>query len=129
MSQLVVTVIAGLLATACGSRLAAADNLPSDQDFSQVERGRYLTVVADCGACHTDRDATAQFAGGRPIATPFGKVLAANITPDQETGIGTWTDAQFDAAVRRGRGPDGERLYPAMPFPYYARMTQQDVLA
>jgi mono/diheme cytochrome c family protein len=118
-----------LLAASCAAPLAVADNLPSGQDFAQVERGRYLTAVADCGACHTDSSAGGLFAGGKPIETPFGKVLAANITPDRQTGIGNWTDAQFDAAVRLGRGPDGERLYPAMPFPYYTRMTQADVLA
>lgn len=126
--QVATSLAAALLMTACAAPVAVADNLPPEQDFAQVERGRYLTAVADCSACHTD-DATAQFAGGKPIDTPFGKVLAANITPDRETGIGNWTDAQFDAAVRLGRGPDGERLYPAMPFPYYTRMTQSDVLA
>jgi mono/diheme cytochrome c family protein len=123
------TIAAGVLATACASRVALAATPPSGQDFSQIERGRYLTTVADCAACHTDRGSSAQLAGGRPIETPFGNVVAANITPDRDTGIGNWTDAQFDAAVRRGRRPDGARLYPAMPFPYYTRMTQDDVLA
>jgi mono/diheme cytochrome c family protein len=129
MPQLATALAAGLLATACASGLALADNLPSGQDFTQIERGRYLTEVADCAACHTDTGTGGQFSGGRPIETPFGKVLAANITPDRETGIGNWTDAQFDAAVRSGRRPDGALLYPAMPFPYYTRMTQADVLA
>jgi len=129
LRQLATAVTAGLLATACAARLAVADNLPSEQDFAQVERGRYLTTVADCAACHTDSGAGGAFGGGKPIETPFGKVLSANITPDRDTGIGDWTDAQFDAAVRRGETPDGERLYPAMPFPYYTRMTQADVLA
>jgi mono/diheme cytochrome c family protein len=120
---------AGLVVTACTSQLAAADNLPSEQDFAQIERGRYLTAVADCAACHTDPDGGAPFAGGRPIETPFGVVIAANITPDPETGIGEWSDAQFDSAVRLGRAPGGKWLYPAMPFPYYTRMTQADVLA
>lgn len=121
--------VAGLLATACSAPPARADQQPSDQDFAQIEKGRYLTTVADCAACHTSSDSQQQFAGGRPIETPFGKVLAANITPDQQTGIGGWTDSQFDAAVRLGRMPDGSRLYPAMPFPYYTRMTQADVRA
>jgi mono/diheme cytochrome c family protein len=129
LRQLATAFTAGLLTTACAARLAVADSLPSEQDFAQVERGRYLTAVADCGACHTDSSASGAFAGGKPIETPFGKVLSANITPDRDTGIGNWTDAQFDAAVRRGQGADGERLYPAMPFPYYTRMTQADVLA
>ena len=103
---------------------------PDEQDFSQVEQGRYLTAVADCAGCHTVPGQNEPFAGGgRPIETPFGIVVAPNITPDRETGIGAWSDAQFDAALRRGRGRDGARLYPAMPFPYYARMPRDDVLA
>jgi mono/diheme cytochrome c family protein len=119
-----------LLLAGCGTvwpeRAANAD---SAQDFAQIERGRYLTVLADCAACHTDPDTQVPFAGGRPIETPFGKVLAANITPDRETGIGNWTDEQFDTAVRGGKAPDGTRLYPAMPFPYYTRMSREDVQA
>ncbi len=111
------------------SRPARADQQPAGQDFAQVERGRYLATIADCAACHTDGRSKDQFAGGRPIETPFGKVLAANITPDRETGIGNWSDSEFDAAVRLGRRPDGSRLYPAMPFPYYTRMSQADVRA
>jgi mono/diheme cytochrome c family protein len=126
---LIAILAAGLLGTACTAPPARADQRPSEQDFAQIERGRYLTAVADCTACHTSTDSQDQFAGGRAIETPFGKVLAANITPDRETGIGNWTDSQFDAAVRMGRLPDGSRLYPAMPFPYYTRMTQADVRA
>ena len=102
---------------------------PSEQSFPDIERGGYLTTVAACAACHTDPGDKRPFAGGRPIETPFGVVVAANITPDPETGIGNWTDRQFDDALRRGRRPDGSRLYPAMPYPYYTRMTAQDVRA
>ena len=102
---------------------------PSGQDFADIERGRYLTAVADCAACHTDTETDRPFAGGRPIETPFGTVLSANITPDGETGIGNWTFEQFDVAVRRGQRPDGKRLYPAMPFPYYTKMSRSDVEA
>jgi mono/diheme cytochrome c family protein len=98
----------------------------SRQDFAKVERGRYLTAVADCAACHTDAHG-APFAGGKPIETPFGNVLAANITPDPETGIGNWTERDFEAALRQGRLPDGERLYPAMPYPYYTKLSDSDV--
>lgn len=116
------------LATAGTCSLASAQQ-PSGQDAAQVERGLYLATVADCTACHTSPDSKDQFAGGRAIETPFGKVLAANITSDRQTGIGDWTDAQFDEAVRLGRRPDGSRLYPAMPFPYYTRMTPEEVRA
>src|SRR4051794_21066373 len=97
------------------------------QDFAALERGRYLAAVADCGSCHTIPGSDHPFSGGRPIETPFGVLVAPNITPDRETGIGAWSDEEFDAAVRSGRRRDGKRLYPAMPFPYFARMTQQDV--
>jgi mono/diheme cytochrome c family protein len=99
------------------------------QAFDQIEKGRYLTTVADCFACHTVPSTGKPFAGGRPIETPFGAITASNITPDAETGIGAWSDEQFDAAVRGGVRPDGSRLYPAMPYPSYARMTRDDVLA
>lgn len=101
----------------------------SAQDQSLVERGRYLTILADCTACHTNTTGGGAFAGGRPIETPFGKLLSANITPDTESGIGAWSDNEFDAAVRGGRRPDGSRLYPAMPYTYYARMSHEDTLA
>jgi mono/diheme cytochrome c family protein len=74
-------------------------------------------------------DAGKPFAGGRPIETPFGIITSSNITPDAETGIGAWSDEQFDNAVRKGVRPDGSRLYPAMPFPAYTKMTRDDVLA
>lgn len=104
-------------------------NETGSQDFAQIERGRYLAAAADCSGCHTDPQGGRPYAGGRPIQTPFGRVLAANITPDRDTGIGAWSDAEFDAAVRGGKMPDGSRLYPAMPFPYYARMSKDDVQA
>jgi mono/diheme cytochrome c family protein len=97
------------------------------QDFAAVERGRYLATAADCGSCHTVPGGNHPFAGGRPIETPFGVLAAPNITPDPETGIGAWTDDEFDAAVRNGRSRNGARLYPAMPFPYYSRMSREDV--
>jgi mono/diheme cytochrome c family protein len=108
---------------------ASARDVPNGQDFAFIERGRYLTAVADCAACHTDPTRKQPFAGGRPIETPFGTVLAANITPDTQTGIGNWSDEEFDAAVRRGRMRDGSHLYPAMPYEYFARMSKDDVLA
>lgn len=105
----------------------AAD--PDPQAFDRIAKGRYLTTLADCFACHTVPNAGRPFAGGRPIETPFGVITSPNITPDAETGIGAWSDEQFDNAVRKGVGPDGSRLYPAMPFPAYTKMTRDDVLA
>jgi mono/diheme cytochrome c family protein len=103
-------------------------SLSSDlQDFAAIARGRYLAAAADCGSCHTVPGSDHPFAGGRPIETPFGVLAAPNITPDGETGIGSWTDDEFDAAVRRGVSRNGARLYPAMPFPFYSRMSREDV--
>ena len=99
------------------------------QRFSEIARGRYLANAADCGSCHTIPGSNKPFAGGRPIETPFGNIVSPNITPDMQTGIGSWTDDEFDAAVRNGRARDGARLYPAMPFPYYSRMSREDVKA
>jgi mono/diheme cytochrome c family protein len=102
---------------------------PDAQAFDQIEKGRYLTTVADCVACHTVPNVGKPFAGGRPIETPFGVITASNITPDADTGIGAWNDEQFDNAVRKGVRPDGSRLYPAMPYPAYTKMTRDDVRA
>jgi mono/diheme cytochrome c family protein len=108
----------------------AANRVLADSDqqkYSQIERGRYLATLADCTACHTKKDGGEPFAGGRPIETPFGIIVSANITPDGETGIGNWTDEQFDNAVRRGIRPDGSHLYPAMPYTAYTKMSREDV--
>jgi mono/diheme cytochrome c family protein len=99
------------------------------QNFVQIERGRYLAVAGDCASCHTVPGSGQPFAGGRPIQTPFGVVVGANITPDRETGIGAWSDELFVRALRDGRGHGGELLYPAMPYPYYTKVTERDALA
>src|SRR6266849_167943 len=90
------------------------------QSFDSIERGRYLAVLGDCGGCHT-APGRQPFAGGLALQTPFGRIVAPNITPDRETGIGNWTDDEFVAAMHDGRGRGGERLYPAMPYPAYTK--------
>jgi mono/diheme cytochrome c family protein len=117
---------AAIAIVACGT---FADTRTDLQNFAEIEKGRYLVSAADCIACHTVWPNGAHFAGGRPIETPFGNIVSANITPDRETGIGSWSDDQFDDAVRRGIRPNGARLYPAMPYPYYTKMSREDVLA
>jgi mono/diheme cytochrome c family protein len=112
-------------AAAAGSMLAArAENT----SFAQIERGRHLVNAGDCVACHTDAGGK-PFAGGRPIETPFGIIYSPNITPDRETGIGAWSDEDFYRAMHNGVRRDGKRLYPAFPYPYFTRMTRDDVLA
>jgi mono/diheme cytochrome c family protein len=123
-SILVGAAAAWLAGAGCGG---AAD--PDPQAFGLIQKGRYLTTVADCFACHTVPGVGQPFAGGRAIETPFGAITAPNITPDTDTGIGAWSDEQFDDAVRKGVRPDGSLLYPAMPYPSYTKMSRDDVLA
>ena len=100
----------------------------ADQSFPAIERGRYLTAVGDCAACHTVPGGT-PFAGGRPIETPFGRLISPNLTPDVETGLGAWSDDAFVRAVQKGIGRHGEHLYPALPYVYYTKAPREDVLA
>lgn len=93
-----------------------------------ISKGAYLARAGDCVACHTAHDGKT-FAGGRGIESPIGTIYATNITPDKDTGIGSWTYGDFERAVRRGVGHDGSALYPAMPFPSYAKVSDEDTQA
>lgn len=93
-----------------------------------IARGEYLARAADCAACHTTKGGKA-FAGGRAFKLPFGTLYTPNITPDAETGIGSWSDAEFVRAVHSGIAKDGTRLYPAFPYASYTMLTDEDVLA
>jgi mono/diheme cytochrome c family protein len=93
-----------------------------------VAKGEYLTKAADCAACHTAPGGK-PFAGGRAFKLPFGTIYSTNITPDRETGIGQWSDAEFVRALHKGIGKNGEDLYPAFPYTAYALLSTDDVLA
>lgn len=93
-----------------------------------IARGRYLAVAGDCAACHKAPDGT-PFAGGAPLNSPFGAIYASNITPDPHAGIGGYTLEEFDRALREGVARGGKRLYPAMPYPSFAKLNAQDVQA
>jgi len=93
-----------------------------------VRRGKYLTQAADCEVCHTTVDGQ-PFAGGRAFPTPFGILYSPNITADRDTGIGSWTDADFLRAVHRGIAKDGAPLYPAFPYESYTLLVDDDVRA
>ena len=108
--------------------LTGAASAQETQSFERIERGRYLAVLGDCAACHTAPGGH-PFAGGLALETPFGKIITANITPDRETGIGSWTNEEFLSALHVGRGHNGKRLYPAMPYPAYTKLSDDDVLA
>jgi mono/diheme cytochrome c family protein len=118
------TIAAGLCALLVGT--AAAPPAEAQQPLAQ--QGRYLATAGDCISCHTQPGGK-PFAGGRPLNTPFGVIYSANITPDPNTGIGAWTEPQFERALRAGIAADGTHLYPAFPYTSYTRVTDQDVHA
>jgi thiosulfate dehydrogenase len=97
-------------------------------DDALVARGAYLAKLGDCAACHT-AEGGKPMAGGLPLETPGGAVYSTNITPDPKTGIGSYTLDQFSRALRRGVAADGHYLYPAMPYPSFAKTTDEDVKA
>lgn len=96
--------------------------------YTRIERGRYLVKVGDCAACHTVKGG-APFAGGLPISTPFGTIYSTNITPDQDTGLGKWSDEDFYRAMHFGERRDGKALFPAFPFPWFTKLSRDDVMA
>jgi alcohol dehydrogenase (quinone), cytochrome c subunit len=100
----------------------------SPNEAALVNRGEYLARAGDCIACHTGKGGK-PFAGGLPISSPIGVIYSTNITPDPDTGIGRYTYEDFDRALRHGIAKDGYTLYPAMPYPSYARVAPADVKA
>jgi mono/diheme cytochrome c family protein len=108
--------LAGSPSTAAGAQGSAA-------------RGAYLAAAAGCDQCHTDSgNGGRPYAGGRALETAFGTLVTPNITPDRQTGIGGWGAADFVRALRWGVAPDDTHYLPAFPFPFYSRLSAQDVL-
>ncbi len=126
----------GPTAFAGGTRVALADyhggdptGVPAElRSAGLLQRGQYLARAADCEACHTVKGG-APFAGGFSFVLPFGTLYSSNITPDKETGIGSWSDAAFLNALHKGIDDKGRHLYPAMPYVSYTGMTDTDALA
>ncbi|QOZ37984.1 cytochrome c [Bradyrhizobium sp. CCBAU 53421] len=108
---------------ACAPVAALAQQKAADPTV--IAKGEYLARAGDCIACHTAREGKT-FAGGLPMKTPFGTLYTSNITPDPQTGIGTWTSDQFYQMMHNGRFPDGGLVYPAMPFASYTQVTRED---
>ncbi|MET4186611.1 mono/diheme cytochrome c family protein [Bradyrhizobium sp. JR7.2] len=121
------TLVYGVLLSASAVCRAYAGSA-NMQEFTQIERGRYLSILSYCAGCHTVPGGK-PFSGGRPIETPFGNIVSPNLTPDLDTGIGAWSDDQVDVAVRKGIGRTGAHLYPAMPYNAYTRLSRDDVMA
>jgi alcohol dehydrogenase (quinone), cytochrome c subunit len=93
---------------------------------TEIERGRYLAAAGNCVSCHT-RPGGAPFAGGVPFETPFGTIYSTNITPDAETGIGSWAAKDLERAMHEGIAADGSRLFPAFPYTSFTKVTAADV--
>ena len=105
--------------------LAAALSLVAPRAYADdIAIGRYQAVLGDCAGCHGK-----DLSGGVALETPFGRMMTPNITPDKETGIGNYSVQDFILAMRRGVAPGGKRLYPAMPYTYYAHMGERNVTA
>ncbi|MGH8233765.1 MAG: c-type cytochrome [Rhodanobacteraceae bacterium] len=130
----IVTIAAAALGLAAchGSGKSAADwattVLPpkSQPGDAAIQRGRYLARAGDCTSCHTE-DGGKPFAGGHPVLSPYGTMYGTNITPDKDTGIGRWSEADFYRAMHAGVDRQGNHLYPAMPYPWFTKVTPGDV--
>lgn len=119
-----------LLAAAVGWQLRAdalppVSSVPAASD-EQLERGAYLARAGNCMACHTARGGQ-PYAGGRFIDTPFGRVVAGNLTPDPQTGLGLWSPQAFRRALHEGRSRDGRLLVPAFPYTHTTLLSEADV--
>ncbi|ANS42481.1 c-type cytochrome [Serratia inhibens] len=95
-------------------------------DAQRIRHGEYLARAGDCAACHTAPGGV-PFAGGLKMTTPIGAIYSTNITPDKQTGIGEYSQQEFSDALRKGVARDGTRLYPAMPYPSFAKISDDDV--
>jgi mono/diheme cytochrome c family protein len=111
--------------------------LPAAADQTAIERGAYLVSVAGCGDCHTPGYFLGQPDFARALAGSevgfeipgLGTFYGPNLTPDRQTGLGAWTEAEIVAAVTTGVRPDGRILAPAMPWMGYANFTPEDAAA
>lgn len=100
----------------------------STYSAATIARGQQLAALGNCAGCHTDINGIAN-AGGRALETPFGIIYSTNITPDVETGIGTWSYPAFERSMREGIHRDGRHLYPAFPYNHFAKTTDADLQA
>jgi mono/diheme cytochrome c family protein len=118
---------------------AAAAPLPSSAlaDDAQVARGRFLVTIAGCSDCHTPGALLGspdmkRYLGGSDVGFAIpgaGVFVGENLTPDKETGLGAWTDAQIIAAFRTGKTPEGRELSPVMPYPALSHLSDADAQA
>jgi mono/diheme cytochrome c family protein len=128
-----------MLSATLGAALTGLAALPSpaSADDAQVARGRYLVVISGCSDCHTPGALLGSpdmksYLGGSDVGFSIpgaGIFVGQNLTPDKETGIGSWTSDQIVAAIRTGKTPDGRDLFPVMPWPALSHLTDEDAQA
>ena len=123
-----VTAVAALLGWRPAIAPVHATSTASLYSPETIERGRVLAALGNCAICHT-AEAGQRNAGGRWMETPFGRIATTNLTPDPETGIGTWSFSAFQRAMREGISRDGRHLYPAFPYTSFAKTTDDDLQA
>jgi len=129
LAGVIVALGAGFLAYAWFPEIAPVAT-PGRGAFDQalIDKGALLARIGNCGICHTAAGGR-PFAGGRPLETPFGTIFSTNITPDPQTGIGSWSEAAFMRAMRSGVDRAGRHLYPAFPYPHFTKLTDDDIKA
>src|SRR5262245_9688941 len=93
-----------------------------------IAKGEALAGGGYCAECHTTKGGQ-NFAGGYAFATPFGVLYSTNITPDPETGIGSWSEAAFRRAMHEGVSRDGSHLFPVFTYDHFTRLSDEDVQA
>src|SRR5208282_4768558 len=128
-----------VFAIAFGAALTALGSLPSSAsaDDAQIARGRYLVVIAGCSDCHTPgallgKPDMNRYLGGSDVGFAIpgaGIFVGQNITPNKETGIGSWTSDQIVTSLRTGKTPEGRDLFPVMPWPALSHLTDEDAQA
>ncbi|MBS0527334.1 MAG: cytochrome c [Proteobacteria bacterium] len=130
-----VKTIAAALAALCAPLVASV--VARAADPATIARGKYLVTLASCNDCHTPgyflgKPDTDRYLGGSDVGFELpglGVFLGPNLTPDRQTGLGNWTDAQIIAAIQTGARPDGRMLAPIMPYRAFTNLTPQDAQA
>lgn len=117
--------LVGLLGLSLATAVSA---VAQGTTYTTIERGRDLVNAGDCASCHTDQGGK-PYAGGLAVPTPFGTIYSTNITPDPATGIGNWSEQDFYKAMHDGIRRDGKHLYPAFPYPWFTKVSRDDVRA
>jgi mono/diheme cytochrome c family protein len=123
--SIIVAALTGFYIATSPKTIPPLDAVARSFDAALVTRGESLAAIGDCDTCHT-ANGGARFAGGRGIPTPFGTIYSTDITPDRDTGLGTWSEEAFQRAMHDGIARDGHYLYPAFPYDHFTKVTTAD---